>query len=77
MLRVHSGPIANRLHITTFGRRQTVALQPHVREEVAVPRDRETLFTLEMAAEQAFTPRDRDPSSNDTRPLGVWVEVVR
>jgi hypothetical protein len=77
VLRVHSGPIDNRLQLRTFGWRQTVTLQPQTRADIAIPSDGGTLVTLDLAAEAAFVPRDLDPASSDTRPLGVWVEVVQ
>jgi hypothetical protein len=77
VLRVHSGPIENRLHLTTFGWRQTVTLQPHSPVDVEVPAAPGGLFTLDFAADLAFVPGDLDASSSDTRGLGVWVEVVQ
>jgi hypothetical protein len=76
VLRVHSGPVPNRLHIAKFGWRDTRALQPEAPALIEVPVE-ENILTLEFTAEQAFVPRRRDPSSTDTRGLGVWVEVVK
>jgi len=76
VLRVHSGPIPNQLHLATFGWRQSVTLQPQMPVDVEVPGGG-PLLTLDLAADDAFVPRDRDPASADVRPLGVWVEVVR
>jgi hypothetical protein len=77
VLRVHSGPIDNRLHLTTFGWQQTVTLQPQSPIEVEVPGGSGGLVTLGLSADFAFVPQQRDASSTDVRPLGVWVEVVR
>jgi hypothetical protein len=77
VLRVHSGPIDNRLHLTSFGWRQSVALQPLAPIDVEIPAGSNGVRTLDLAAEVSFVPRDRDASSADTRPLGVWVEVVQ
>ena len=77
VLRVHSGPQPNRLHVSKFGWRTSVDLQPEVPATIEVPSDGETLVTLQFAADRAFVPRDLDSSSTDTRPLGVWVEVIK
>jgi hypothetical protein len=77
VLRIHSGPIANRLQLATFGWRQTVLLQPQLPVDVEIPASPGGLVTLDLAADLSFVPRERDPSSSDTRPLGAWVEVVQ
>jgi hypothetical protein len=77
VLRVHSGPVPNRLHITTFGWRKSVDLEPEAPAEIEVPLADGHLITLEFASDVAFVPRELDAASTDTRPLGVWVEVVR
>jgi len=77
VLRVHSGPIDNRLHLNSFGWRQSVALQPLAPLDVEVPAGTDGVRTLDLAADLSFVPRDRDASSSDTRALGVWVEVVQ
>jgi hypothetical protein len=77
VLRVHSGPIGNRLHITTFGWRHSVELSPNSPQTIEVPADSGTVITLEFAADSAFVPRTLDPASTDARTLGVWVEVLK
>lgn len=77
VLRVHSGPVPNRLHVSRFGWRHSVDLPPEAPEIVEVPLGRASTVTLEFAADAAFVPRDLDPSSTDARALGVWVEVVK
>ena len=77
ILRVHSGPIANRLHLSTFGWQHTMALKPSVREDIEVPVNGDTLVTLELSTDVVFVPQQWDPASADTRTLGVWVEVVQ
>ena len=77
VLRVHSGPIDNRLHLTTFGWQQTVTTKPQLPIEVEVPGGSGGLVTLDLSADFAFVPQQRDATSTDIRPLGVWVEVVR
>jgi hypothetical protein len=76
VLRVHSGPVANRLNVSKFGWRHTVELEPQAPQTIEVPTDGESVLTLEFAADAAFVPRELDPTSTDGRPLGVWVEVV-
>jgi hypothetical protein len=77
VLRVHSGPVANRLHVSTFGWRKSIELPPEAPTEVEVPFDDGNLITLEFASDVAFVPRELNSASTDTRPLGVWVEVVK
>jgi hypothetical protein len=76
VLKVHSGPVPNRLHVSTFGWRRTIPLQPRVPATVEIPRAADPLVTLEFATDAAFVPRDFDAGSSDVRPLGVWVEVL-
>lgn len=77
VLRVHSGPINNRLHLTTFGWQQSVTLQPQSPIEIEMPGGSGGLVTVDLSADFVFVPQERDPTSTDIRPLGVWVEVVR
>jgi hypothetical protein len=77
VLRVHSGPVPNRLHVAKFGWRHSVDLPPEAPEIVEVPLEGATTVTLEFAADAAFVPRELDPSSTDARALGVWVEVIK
>lgn len=73
-LLVHSGPVANRLELSMFGLHRAIDLSPDSPQLIEVPHD-DALVTLELSAEQAFVPSERDPSSRDGRALGVWVEV--
>ena len=77
VLRVHSGRIPNRLHVAAFGWQHAVDLVPALPEVIEVPADGDHLVTLEFAADAQFVPSELDPSSTDTRALGVWVEVVK
>jgi hypothetical protein len=77
VLRVHSGPIDNRLHLTAFGWRHTANLKPQLPVEVEVTPGAGTLVTLDLEADLSFVPRELDSQSSDTRSLGVWVEVVK
>jgi hypothetical protein len=76
-LRVHSGPVANRLHVSMFGWNTSVDLRPEAPTLLEVPSNDADLITLEFASDAAFVPRTLDPSSTDIRALGVWVEVVK
>jgi hypothetical protein len=77
VLRVHSGPIDNRLHLTAFGWRHTENLKPQLPVEVEVTPGAGELVTLDLEADLSFVPRELDSQSSDTRSLGVWVEVVK
>ena len=84
VLRVHSGPVPNRFHISKFGWQHHVDLQPETPALIEVPMEdapeentKDDVVTLEFAADASFVPRDLDPSATDTRALGVWVEVVK
>jgi hypothetical protein len=77
VLRVHSGPIPNRLRVSGFGWSRTLALRPDSPEELEVPIGDNDVVTIHFAAETAFVPRDLDSQSTDARPLGAWVEVLR
>jgi hypothetical protein len=77
VLRVHSGPMPNRLHVAKFGWNESRSLPPDEPELIEVPLDGSPVVTLEFAADAAFVPRELDSSSTDTRALGVWVEVVQ
>lgn len=77
VLRVHSGPVPNRLHIVKFGWRHSIDLPPEAPETVEVPLEGASTVTLEFAADAAFVPRELDLSSTDERSLGVWVEVIK
>jgi hypothetical protein len=76
-LRVHSGLITNRFQVSTLGWSQTMTLQPKLRDELQIASGDRRLVTLDLTAVESFVPAEMDPASTDTRPLGVWVEIVR
>jgi hypothetical protein len=76
-LRVHSGDIPNRLHVSTSGWSQSLTLQPRLRDDLEIPMGDRSLITLELATDTAFVPSAVDASSPDHRRLGVWVEVIK
>jgi hypothetical protein len=77
VLRVHSGPVSNRLVVSQFGSTQAVDLLPAAPQTIEVPIEAGSIATLEFTAATSFVPRELNPASTDTRPLGVWVEVVK
>ena len=77
ILRVHSGPIANQLHIFTAGFERDVPLEPHHPQTVEIPAAGRRLVTLALTAAHEFVPRQIEPTSTDPRPLGIWIEVVQ
>ena len=77
VIRVHSGPMANLLRLATSGWERRVPLQPQRREDIEIPTKAGSLVAIELMAETGFVPAEREPSSADLRPLGVWIEVVR
>lgn len=77
VLKMHSGLIANRLHVSTGAWRRTIPLQRERPEQIEVPSDDRAFVTLELSADDTFIPRDVVATSRDPRPLGVWIEVVK
>jgi hypothetical protein len=75
-LRVHSGPIANRLQVSTFGSTNTTTLEPDAPVDVEVP-VKDDVITLELRTDSAFVPAELDAAATDDRALGVWVEVIK
>ncbi len=76
-LKVHSGLIANRLHVATTGWSRTVPLQRELPDQLEIPSGNRALVTLDLSADRAFVPMETDSSSLDGRPLGVWIEVIK
>ena len=76
LLQVHSGLIANRLHLSVGGWNHTMDLKPELPQRLEVPSSNQRLVTLELMTENAFVPMEMDSASRDERPLGAWVEVV-
>ncbi|MGH9175612.1 MAG: hypothetical protein ACRD1H_14700, partial [Vicinamibacterales bacterium] len=76
ILTIHSGLIANRLHVSSSGWTRTVALQREQPDQIEIPSGGSAVVILELSADHEFVPREIDASSRDPRPLGVWVEVT-
>jgi hypothetical protein len=76
VLQVHSGLIANRLHMSMSGWTHVMNLKPELPARIELPAGDRSLVTLDLMAEDAFVPMNINPSSRDARSLGVWVEVV-
>ncbi len=74
LLRMHSGRIANRLHLETHGWSQDVDLRGETPVEVRVPAPATGgVILLDLATATGFVPIDLDPTLRDRRNLGVWV----
>jgi hypothetical protein len=78
ILKVHSGLIANQLHLSMFGWSRSLTLQPVLPDQIEIEAaGDQRLVTLELGAENGFVPAELDPKSDDVRRLGVWVEIVQ
>ena len=75
-LRVHSGLIDNRLHVATTGWQTTLALDREQPDVIEIPSGGRRVVTMQLSADKAFVPKEVIPSSVDSRPLGVWIEVT-
>ena len=75
VLRIHSGGQANTATISTFGWQRQLALVPGQAAEVELPIVAGGVIPLTIATDSNFSPRAIDPASNDTRLLGIWVEI--
>jgi hypothetical protein len=75
-LRVHSGLVDNRLSLSTTGWQKDVVLQPQSPQNIEIAVGTKELVMLDLSTEATFVPRERDSTSKDPRPLGVWIEVV-
>jgi hypothetical protein len=73
-LRVRNGPEPNRVHFVARGWAESLDLEPGKTVNITVP-VATRVVTLDIHAENGFDPRKYDPTSKDTRLLGVWVEV--
>ena len=77
VLRIHSGGKANTATLTTFGWYREFELVPGKDASVELPVTAGGVIPLTIAASDGFYPRELDPSSNDPRFLGIWVEVKK
>jgi hypothetical protein len=75
-LRINSGPVENRLQVSTMGWSMSVTLAAKMPQEIEIPTPGRSLVTLELTTDREFVPNVLDPSSQDARPLGVWIEVL-
>jgi hypothetical protein len=74
VLRMHSGRIANRLHLETHGWTQDVDLRGDTPVEIRVPPPASGgVIVLDLATATGFVPVDLDPTVRDRRNLGVWI----
>jgi hypothetical protein len=75
VLRIHSGGKANLATFTTFDWERDYSLVPGQATDVELPMVNGNVIPLTVAVADGFSPRDLDASSNDSRFLGIWVEV--
>jgi hypothetical protein len=75
VVRIHSGPVPNRATFSTFGWSHTATLMPGQPEDVELPMFPSGVIPLTIAVDSGFHPQEADPSSQDRRFLGIWVEV--
>lgn len=75
VLRIHPGAIPNRATISTFGWQRRFNLVPGQAADVELPANDRGVIPLTIAVESGFYPKEADPSSTDSRFLGIWVEV--
>ncbi|MCC6987756.1 MAG: hypothetical protein IT181_02080, partial [Acidobacteria bacterium] len=73
-LRMHSGRIANRLHLETHGWSEDVDLRGDDMVDVRVPPPAAGgVILLDLSTATGFVPIELDPSVRDRRNLGVWI----
>ena len=77
VLRIHGGAKANTATISTFGWYREYELVPGQDASVELPLTAGGVIPLTISASDGFYPREIDPSSNDPRFLGIWVEVKK
>jgi len=75
VLRIHSGGTANLATFTTFDWERDYSLVPGEAAEIELPMVNGSVIPLTVHVQDGFSPRDIDPSSNDARFLGIFVEV--
>ena len=75
VLRIHSGGKANLATFTTFDWERDYSLVPGQAAEVELPMVNGSVIPLTVFVQDGFSPREIDPSSNDARFLGIFVEV--
>jgi hypothetical protein len=75
VLRIHSGGKANVATFTTFDWERDYSLVPGQAAEVELPMVNGSVIPITVYVQEGFFPREVDPSSNDPRFLGIFVEV--
>lgn len=76
VLRVHGGGTEAAANFTAPGWQRQVALTPGQVLDIELPEAGTLGLPLRILTSSGFRPKDLDPASNDTRTLGIWVEVV-
>lgn len=77
VLRIHSGARANVATFTTLDWERDYSLVPGEAAEVELPMVNGSVIPVTVYAHDGFSPREIDPSSNDSRFLGFFVEVMQ
>ena len=75
VLRIHSGGKANVATFTTLDWERDYSLVPGQAAEVELPMVHGSVIPITVHVDDGFSPREIDPSSNDPRFLGIFVEV--
>ena len=77
LLRMHSGAVANHVTLAAPGWERTIDLVPGAAQQVELPRMPTGVIPLTIRTARGFSPAEIDPTSQDKRFLGVWVEMTR
>jgi hypothetical protein len=77
VLRIHSGGKANLAKFTTLDWERDYSLVPGQAAEVELPMVHGSVIPITVYVQDGFSPREIDPSSNDPRFLGIFVEVKK
>jgi hypothetical protein len=75
VLRIHPGAKMNSATFSTFGWQQEFSLTPGQSADIELPTMAGGVVPLTIAVDDGFSPRESDPTSTDSRFLGMWVEV--
>jgi hypothetical protein len=73
-VRINSGSRGNTATLSSGGWEATNSLVPGQVAEVVLPAAQRGVIPLTIRATSSYRPRDIDPSSRDSRVLGVWLE---
>lgn len=77
VLRMHSGAVANHVTLASPGWERTIDLVPGAPQQVTLPTTVSGVLPLTIRTAGGFSPAQVDPSSQDKRFLGIWVEIAQ